>query len=51
MSASTDEPIHREVRRQNDDDDLDDWIEAWQRRPQAAQRPRRVIERSTRKPW
>ncbi len=44
MSASTDEPIHREVRRQNDDDDLDDWMKAWQRRPQAAQRPRRVID-------
>jgi len=44
MSASTDEPIHREVRRQNDDDELDDWMKAWQRRPQAAQRPRRVID-------
>ena len=43
MSASTDEPIHREVRRQSDDDELDDWMKAWQRRPQAAQRPRRVI--------
>ncbi len=43
MSASTDEPIHREVRRQNDDDDVDDWMKAWQRRPQSAQRPRRVI--------
>ncbi len=44
MSASTDEPIHREVRRQSDDDELDDWMKAWQRRPQAAQRPRRVID-------
>jgi len=44
MSASTDEPIHREVRRQSDDDELDDWMKAWQHRPQAAQRPRRVID-------
>jgi nitric oxide reductase activation protein len=44
MSASTDEPIHREVRRHTDDDDLDDWMKAWQRRTQSAQRPRRVID-------
>jgi nitric oxide reductase NorD protein len=42
MSASTDEPVHREVRRHLDDDP-DDWMKAWQRRPQA-QRPRRVID-------
>src|SRR5579885_731615 len=44
MSASTDEPIHREPRKYNDDDDPDDWMKAWQRRPQAAQRPRRIID-------
>src|SRR5579883_3461560 len=33
MSASTDEPIHREPRKYNDDDDPDDWMKAWQRRP------------------
>jgi nitric oxide reductase NorD protein len=44
MSASTDEPIHREPRKYNEDDDPDDWMKAWQRRPQAAQRPRRIID-------
>ncbi len=45
MSASTDEPIHREPRKfAQDDDDSDDWMKAWQRRPQAAQRPRRIID-------
>ncbi|MGC1341284.1 MAG: VWA domain-containing protein, partial [Candidatus Binataceae bacterium] len=44
MSASTDEPIHREPRKFTDDDDNDDWMKAWQRRPQAAQRPRRIID-------
>ncbi|MFZ0890318.1 MAG: VWA domain-containing protein [Candidatus Binataceae bacterium] len=44
MSASTDEPIHRDIRRHTDDDDADDWMKAWQRRPQAVQRPRRVID-------
>jgi nitric oxide reductase NorD protein len=43
MSASTDEPVHREVRRHSDDDDPDDWMKAWQRRPKV-QRPRRVID-------
>ena len=45
MSASTDEPIHRELRKFNDDDDADDdWMKAWQRRPQQCQRPRRIID-------
>jgi len=44
MSASTDEPIHREPRKYTDDDDTDDWMKAWQRRPQASQRPRRIID-------
>jgi nitric oxide reductase NorD protein len=46
MSASTDEPIHRETRKysENDDDTTDDWMKAWQRRPQTAQRPRRIID-------
>jgi nitric oxide reductase NorD protein len=45
MSASTDEPIHREPRKYSqDDDDTDDWMKAWQRRPQASQRPRRIID-------
>ena len=44
MSASTDEPIHREPRKHTDDDDSDDWMKAWQRRPQTAQRPRRIID-------
>jgi nitric oxide reductase NorD protein len=45
MSASTDEPIHREPRKFSpDDDDTDDWMKAWQRRPQATQRPRRIID-------
>jgi len=43
MSASTDEPIHREPRKYTDDDD-DDWMKAWQRRPQTANRPRRIID-------
>ena len=35
MSASTDEPIHREPRKlqRQDDADNDDWMKAWQRRP------------------
>ncbi|HTT75977.1 MAG TPA: hypothetical protein VMF50_08355, partial [Candidatus Binataceae bacterium] len=45
MSASTDEPIHREMRKATDDDpDNDDWMKAWQRRPQSPQRPRRIID-------
>ncbi len=44
MSASTDEPIHREPKKYSTDDDDDDWMKAWQRRPQAAQRPRRIID-------
>jgi nitric oxide reductase NorD protein len=45
MSASTDEPIHRDPPRfSQDDDDADDWMKAWQRRPQQPQRPRRIID-------
>lgn len=46
MSASTDEPIHREPRKYTADDDNtdDDWMKAWQRRPQQSQRPRRIID-------
>jgi len=48
MSASTDEPIHRETRKpasaSDDDDHSDDWMKAWQRRPKQSQRPRRIIE-------
>jgi hypothetical protein len=46
MSASTDEPIHREMRKASDDDKdgNDDWMKAWQRRPQSPQRPRRIID-------
>jgi len=46
MSASTDEPIHREVRKASadDEDHSDDWMKAWQRRPQQSQRPRRIID-------
>jgi nitric oxide reductase NorD protein len=44
MSASTDEPIQREPRKFTDDDDADDWMKAWQRRPQPSQRPRRIID-------
>jgi nitric oxide reductase NorD protein len=46
MSASTDEPIHREARKSSatDDDDTDDWMKVWQRRPQQSQRPRRIID-------
>jgi len=46
MSASTDEPIHRETKKysENDDDNSDDWMKAWQRRPQTSQRPRRIID-------
>jgi hypothetical protein len=45
MSASTDEPIHREpARYAQDDDDNDDWMKTWQRRPQSPQRPRRIID-------
>ncbi len=45
MSASTDEPIHREPRKHTpDDDDSDDWMKAWQRRPEQSRRPRRIID-------
>jgi hypothetical protein len=45
MSASTDEPVHRDPPRPSqDDDDSDDWMKAWQRRPQQPQRPRRIID-------
>ncbi len=46
MSASTDEPIHRETKKysENDDDNSDDWMKAWQRRSQVSQRPRRIID-------
>jgi nitric oxide reductase NorD protein len=46
MSASTDEPIHRETKKysEGEDDNTDDWMKAWQRRPQVAQRPRRIID-------
>ena len=46
MSASTDEPIHRETKKysEGEEDNSDDWMKAWQRRPQASQRPRRIID-------
>ena len=47
MSASTDEPIHRDPPRHNaasDNQDQDDWTKAWQRRPDQPQRPRRIID-------
>lgn len=45
MSASTDEPIHREPPRfGHQDEDQDDWTKTWQRRPQQPQRPRRIID-------
>ena len=45
MSASTDEPIHRDPPRYNQDDaDNEDWMKSWQRRPQQPQRPRRIID-------
>jgi nitric oxide reductase NorD protein len=47
MSASTDEPIHREIKKYSDgnnDDDTDDWMKAWQRRAEGSQRPRRIID-------
>ncbi len=45
MSASTDEPVHREPPRYGQqDDDNDDWSKTWQRRPQQPQRPRRIID-------
>ncbi len=45
MSASTDEPIHRDPPRYSQDDtDNDDWMKSWQRRPQQPQRPRRIID-------
>jgi nitric oxide reductase NorD protein len=45
MSASTDEPIHREPAHYGQQDDQDDdWMKAWQRRPQQPQRPRRIID-------
>lgn len=45
MSASTDEPIRHEPRKYTEeDDDSDDWMKAWQRRPDASNRPRRIID-------
>jgi hypothetical protein len=45
MSASTDEPIHREPPRYAQDaPDQDDWSKAWQRNPDQPQRPRRIID-------
>lgn len=44
MSASTDEPIHRETRKWTNDDDADDWMKAWQRGADPARRPRRIID-------
>jgi nitric oxide reductase NorD protein len=44
MSASTDEPIHRDPPRYGQQDDDDDWAKTWQRRPQQPQRPRRIID-------
>ncbi len=46
MSASTDEPIHRETKKysEGEDDNSDDWMKAWQRRSEGAQRPRRIID-------
>jgi nitric oxide reductase NorD protein len=45
MSASTDEPIHRDPPRYSQDDtDNDDWMKSWQRRLQQPQRPRRIID-------
>ncbi len=44
MSASTDEPIHREPPRFGQQDDDDDLTNSWQRRPQQPQRPRRIID-------
>ena len=49
MSASTDEPIHRETA--DDDDDGDDWMKAWQRRPQQSRSARAGSSTSTRKRW
>jgi hypothetical protein len=47
MSASTDEPIHRDPPKHaadSDNQDQDDWTKAWQRRPDQPQRPRRIID-------
>ena len=44
MSASTDEPIQRDVRRQTSDADSDDWQRSWQRRLAGGERPRRIID-------
>jgi hypothetical protein len=47
MSASTDEPIHRELPKHtadSDHPDQDDWTKAWQRHPDQPQRPRRIID-------
>ncbi len=45
MSASTDEPIHRDPPRYSQDaPDQDDWSKAWQRNPDQPQRPRRIID-------
>ena len=44
MSASTDEPIQRDVRRHAADADQDDWQKNWQRRLAGGERPRRIID-------
>jgi hypothetical protein len=44
MSASTDEPIQRDPRRNTADTDQDDWQKAWQRRVAGGERPRRIID-------
>ncbi|HTY54393.1 MAG TPA: hypothetical protein VMB26_04305, partial [Candidatus Binataceae bacterium] len=44
MSASTDEPIQRDVRRQTGENDQDDWQRSWQRRLAGGERPRRIID-------
>jgi nitric oxide reductase NorD protein len=44
MSASTDEPIQREVRRHTSDADHEDWQKSWQRRVAGGERPRRIID-------
>lgn len=44
MSASTDEPIAREVRYSPQDDDQNDWAKTWQGREHRLSRPRRVID-------
>ncbi len=47
MSASTDEPIHRDpprYKQEGENNDQDDWMKAWQRNPDQPQRPRRIID-------